>query len=108
MIAGIMAGAVIPSLLCVGFKLSEMSENTENEVFRRSRVLLYGAEYARFDHLGKKNKGKIRTITHRQYAQKPRKWLKTVLFSTFGLLESAKKAVKNAFNTSLKRHFANS
>ena len=87
MIAGIMAGAVIPSLLSVKVELSELSANCENEVFRWSRVLLYGSGNARFDHLGKKNKGKIRTITHRQYAQKPRKWLKTVLFSTFGLLE---------------------
>ena len=103
-----MAGRFVSALLSVRFELSEMSENTENEVFRRSRVLLYGSGNARFDHLGKKNKGKIRTITHRQYAQKPRKWLKTVLFSTFGLLESLKKAVKNAFNTSLNNYFANS
>jgi len=35
-----------------------------------------------------------------KHAQKPRKWLKYVLFSTFGLLESAKIAKKIAFNYS--------
>lgn len=43
-----------------------------------------------------------------KHAQKPRKPHKTVLFSPFDLLESLKKAKKTAFNTSLKRHFANS
>lgn len=43
-----------------------------------------------------------------KHAQKPRKWLKTVLFSTFGLLESLKKAVKKRFKTSLNNYFANS
>ena len=50
----------------------------------------------------------FRTITHRQYAQKPRKRLKTVLFSTFGLLKRAKKAKKIAFNYSWNGYFAKS
>ena len=86
-IDGISDGGGFSSPLSVRFELSEISENTENEVFRWSKVLLYGSGNARFDHLRQKNRVFFRTITHRQYAQKPRKWLKTVLFSTFGLLE---------------------
>ena len=57
---------------------------------------------------GRKTGVFFRTIRIVHIIQKPRKWLKTVLFSTFGLLESLKKAVKNAFNTSLNNYFANS
>ena len=87
MLAGIIAGAVVPSLLCVRLELSQLSDNWQNEVFRLSKVLLYGVEYARFDHLRQKNRVFFRTIPHRQYAQKPRKWLKYVVFSAFDLLE---------------------
>lgn len=57
---------------------------------------------------GRKTGVFFRAIRIVHIIQKPRKWLKTVLFSTFGLLESPKKAVKKRFNTSLKRHFAKS
>ena len=87
MIAGIMAGRFISALLFVRFELSELSVNCENGDFGWQKVLLYGLENARFGYNGRKNGVFFRTITHRQYAQKPRKWLKTVLFSTFGLLE---------------------
>lgn len=43
-----------------------------------------------------------------KHAQKPRKWLKIVLFSTFGLLKRAKKVKKIAFNYSWNGYFAKS
>ena len=50
----------------------------------------------------------FRTIRIVHIIQKSRKWLKYVLFSTFGLLKSAKIAKKTAFNTSLNNYFAKS
>lgn len=43
MIAGISDGGGFSSPLSVRLELSEISENTENEVFRWSRVLVVGS-----------------------------------------------------------------
>ena len=108
MIAGIMAGAVFRPCCPLVLNYRKYQKIPKTRFLGGQGYFCTVRETQDLTIKGRKTGVFFRTIRIVHIIQKPRKWLKTVLFSTFGLLESLKKAVKNAFNTSLNNYFANS
>ena len=100
MIAGIMAGAVFRPCCALGLNFRNCLLIAKMKFLDSKRYCYRGWKMQDLATIGEKTGYFSVQFAFSKHAQKPRKWLKYVVFSTFGLLKRAKKAKKIAFNYS--------